>query len=254
MCHFKLNYVRHLTTFLFILFASTTLTFGQKEEAEHLFTFSYSNNGQIADVVSEFYFDQGSYNPNNDVYAFKQSDLKFNFQYEYLTPKNYSFYFKAGYSDRYDSYVIRNVQPANGNKEQNYINIALGSKYTIRGDHFEFSTGIEIPYFKVGTYTEKFFLNSPQQVLYATQTLEGGSIYGINSVYSMKVFISKTIFISTDLVFGLLYFDLGGTENDVTDYQNPVVNFPNNIPQPPVTYKKTTVSKPEFSFGLGIKL
>jgi hypothetical protein len=229
----------------------TFTTFGQK--AENLFTFSYSNNGQIYDVIDEFYFSQGAYLPNNDVFTYNQSDVKFNFQYEYLTPKDYSFYCKVGYSNRYDTYTISNVQPANGSKEQNYENIALGVKYTIRGDHFEFSTGLEIPYFKVSTYTEKLFWNSPTQPLTDTQTLDGGSVYGLNSVYSMKVFISKTVFISTDLVFGLLYFNLGGMAYQVVDYLKPPAY---TTTEPPYieTYKKTTVSKPEFSFGLGIKL
>ena len=243
--------MKHLTTFFFCIL--TYASFGQT--SGHYLTISYSNNGQIYDAIDQFYFFALSgYQPNNDVFNYEQSDLKFNFQYEYVTHKNLVLFGKVGYSDRKDSYTISSVRPAHGNKEQNYLNISLGAKYILEGDNLQFSAGIEIPYYKISTYKEKLFLTDPQNTFYQTQFIDGGTVYGLNTIYSAKFFFTKTFFLSADLDFGLLFFNLGGQSNTVIDYQNPI-QYPTS-PYTPYddSYKKTTVSKPEFYFGIGAKL
>ena len=235
------------------------MTFGQSikkpdnEITGHLFTLTYSNNGQINGIIDEFYFSQGAYLPNNDVFKYKQCDLKFNFHYEYVTHKNFSFFCKVGYSVRKDIYTISNVTPAHGSKEQNYLNISLGSKYNFRVDRFQFSTGIEIPFYNISTYKEKFFYDNTTQTIHSTQFIDGGTAFGLNSISSIKFFLSKKIFLSTDLTFGLLFFNLGGQTYSVIDYQNPVV-YPTTGQSRDDKYNKTAVTKPEFYFGIGIKI
>lgn len=249
--------MKKLTTFLLLII--TSVTFGQaikkndSETAGHFFTLSYSNNGQIADVIDKFYFSQGSYLPNNDVFTYKQNDLKFNFHYEFLSRSMFSFFGKIGYSERKDTYEVSNVTPANGSMEQNYFNFSLGAKYNLKVDRFQFSTGIEIPYYKISDHTEKLFWDSPSQTIHEHMTTDGGTAYGLNSISSLKFFISNRIFLSTDIAFGLLIFNLGGQSYYVIDYQNPVV-APLPIDPRDASYKKTSITNAELFFGIGIKI
>ena len=49
----------------------------------HTLDLTLSNNGQIDDVVSPFYW-FGAYGPNYDTYAFKRKKYKLNLNYEIL--------------------------------------------------------------------------------------------------------------------------------------------------------------------------
>jgi hypothetical protein len=253
----KQQTMKKLTTSLLLII--TSATFGQAvkqtdtETRGHLITLTYSNNGQIYDVIDEFYFSQGAYLPNNDVFTYKQNDLKFNFHYEYLSRSKFSFFGKMGYSNRKDTYTISNMTSANGSKDQHYFNFSLGAKYNYQLDKFLFSTGIEIPYYKISTYTEKLFWESPSQVIHDHQAIDGGEAYGLNSISSLKFFICDRIFLSTEISFGLLIFDLGGQINYVVDYQDPVISTSTYEPRDD-SYNRKTVTKPEFYFGIGVKL
>lgn len=246
-----------ITTYVFVIFVHIVV-FGQtnnkanNEINGHLFTLTYSNNGQINDEIDEFYFFKGSYGPNDDVFTYKQSEYKLNFHYEYVTKKQFSFYGKFGYSDRKDSYEISNWTPANGNKKQNQINISIGAKINHQIGKFQFATGLEIPYYKISDYKEKFISNDPNLILHQTIHIDGGNVFGLNNISSIKVFITKNFFISTDLTFGILNFQLGGETNYMIDYQNPIL-YQNGLPYD-VSYNKITISKLELYFGIGFKL
>jgi hypothetical protein len=77
--------------------------------------------------------------------------------------------------------------------------------------------------------------------------------YGLNSISSLKFFICDRIFLSTDISFGLLIFDLGGELNYGIDYQDPIVSTATYDPRED-SYKRKAVTKPELYFGIGIKL
>ncbi len=94
---------------------------------------------------------------------------------------------------------------------------------------------------------------SPAQSIHETQTIDGGKAYGLNSISSIKFFVTNRIFLLSDLTCGLLIFNLGGQTYDVIDYQNPVVSPIPALPRDD-SFKKTTVTKAEFYFGIGIKI
>ncbi|MCX6258708.1 MAG: hypothetical protein NTW49_12550 [Bacteroidia bacterium] len=250
--------MKHFAVYLFLIlaFPASGQNFyrNTKETSGHLITLSLSNNGQIYDVIDEFYFSQGAYLPNNDVFTYKQNDAKLYLQYEYLSRSMFSLFGRAGYSFRKDNYTISNVTPAYGSKEQYYLDIALGFKYNYNVDKFLFSTGIEMPYYKISTYKEKFFLDSSTQTVHYTQYVDGGNTYGLNSISSIKFFMTDNIFLSADFAFGLMMFNLGGQTYMHYDYQNPVVVTPATTTPHDDSYNKFTVTKPEFCFGIGIKI
>ena len=236
-----------------LLYLLAIFTFVKGQDSGHLVSISYSNNGQIRDVISEFYFDQGAYLPNNDVFTYKERNPKYNFHYEYVTKNNLSISLKGGYSSRKDEFKISSVRPAHGSKEQSYTDMALGVKYVFNGEKVQFSTGLEIPYFIIGTFTEKFFMDTVTQTLHQTQVIDGGKAFGINSVSSAKFFLTKTFFFFTDLRFGFLSFDLGKEWRYTIDYQNPVVS-PTTLFINEDTFNKTTMTDIEIYFGIGLKL
>lgn len=243
--------------FIYTLYFSAFTIFSQSKERIdstskcHLFTLSYSNNGQINNEINEFYFFKGSYTPNDDVFSYQQNEYKLNLQYEYVTKKMFSFHGKFGYSNRKDVYEISNWTPANGNKKQNYMNFSLGAKYIYQIGKLQFSTGLEIPYYRISDYKEKFISNDPNLNIESTIHIDGGSAVGLNNISSVKLFVSKSFFISTDLTFGILKFNLGGQTYETIYYQDPIL-IQNSLPYNS-TYDKITISKPELYFGIGFK-
>jgi hypothetical protein len=240
---------------IFLFFLCIRITFGQdkikfnKITSGHFVTLTYSTNGQLSDVIDEFYFFKGAYSPNDDVFTYKQTEFKVNARYEYVSKKMFSVYGNIGFSRREDSYEISNWSPANGRKNQYFLNFSVGAKYVIQFDRFQFSTGLEIPYYRFSDYKEANIYNDPNLVYQGTTRTDGGNAFGLNNITSIKVFVVKGLFISTDMTFGLLNYQLGGKTYHTTEYPNPPI-YPD--PAPYVnTYNKTTISKPELYFGIG---
>lgn len=237
----------------FFIFISSLACTGQTERYS-LLTFTCSNNGQINNIIDDFYFSEYHGQSIRQISNYTQSDFKYNLHYEYVNVNNFVFYCMVGYSEKKESFTISNIPPVNesGNKKQNYFNVAVGAKYIYSVGKFQLSSGIEIPYYKISRYEEKYFFDSPTQTTYTTNLIDGGNAYGLNNISSIKIFFFKRFFFSTDLTFGLLALKLGGQNYSIIDYDNPAISTTN--PPYEQLYKKTAITNPELYFGVGIKI
>jgi hypothetical protein len=242
----------------FILTCSFVVIYGfiYCQSKSHLINITVSNNGQIEDVLDGFYW-TGAYGPGDDTYSYKRNAFKFNLMYELLTISKYSFHGRIGFGTNKNTYNISNVTVANGNTSQNFFNFSLGSKYNFTFDKFQISTGLEIPFYYIGKYTEKFYWDNQteSQIITYDVLIDDGYSIGLNSITSIKFYPTKRFFIMADIVFGAMHFNLG----DKYYYKD---NTESTI-DPSITsqysweiersYKTTVLTKPELHFGFGIK-
>lgn len=239
-----------LTTLsLFLL----NLANGQK--TDHLFYLTVSNNGQLEEVIDDFYFESDSYNPADDVLSFDQSIMKFNFHYEIKTKKNLIFSSTFGYGYRRDRYVVGNQPgiPPIGEEYQTYLSGAVGIRYAWSIEKFQVSTGLELPLYIFSDCEKTYQQDDPNQTMHFTETTTGGNAFGINSTTSLKWFVIPNLFISANLSFGLLKFDVGNETITNFEVQDPI--FTNDLVwERENSYTKTTITRPEFLFGLGVRL
>ena len=133
------------------------------QETEHFLYLTLSNNGQLEEVIDDFYFEPDSYNPSDDVLSFDQRILKFNFHYEFKTKKNLIFSGTFGYGHRKEEYVIGNQPgiPPTGKEHQTYLAFALGSRYAWTNEKIQFSTGLEIPFYLLSNCEKTYKQEDP---------------------------------------------------------------------------------------------
>ncbi len=222
------------------------------QKTSHLLSVSLSNNGQITPIIHDFYFSPDGYNPGDDTYSFLQSDPKFNLHYEITFPKNWELCGKFGFGFRDESYIISNVPNANGTEAQQYYHAALGARYVFELGKFQISTGGEIPFFYCSEYKANFTQNDPSSTVSGKVTTSAGYAIGLNNSTNLKFFIGKRFFIMTEISFGFLYFNLGGKYTSLTEWTTPP--NPPNYYEVERSYKKFTITPPEFSFGFGVKI
>ena len=158
------------------------------QSKSHLINITASNNGQIDDVLDDFYWG-GAYGPGDDTYSYKRNTFKLNLTYELLTISKYSFHGRLSYGTNKNTYNISNLTLANGNTSQNFFNFSIGSKYNFTFDKFQVSTGIEIPFYYIGNYTEKVYWDDQAQSLLSTSTtiIDGGYAIGLNFLALKKI-------------------------------------------------------------------
>lgn len=225
------------------------------QETEHLFYLTVSNNGQLEEVIDDFYFEPDSYNPSDDVFSFDQTIMKFNFHYEFKTKKDLIFSSTFGYGYRRDRYVVGNQPgiPPDGEEYQTYLSGAIGIRYAWSIEKVQVSTGLELPLYIFSDCVKTYQQDDPNQTIHYTETTTGGKAFGINSTTSLKWFVLPNFFISSNLSFGLLKFDVGHETITNNEVQDPIFT------SEPIwvrenSYRKTTITRPEFLFGLGARL
>jgi len=235
-----MNATRFISATLFF-FHISIICFSQ--QSAHFVSASISNNGQLNDITSDFYYDDFS-GAHSIQHSHVLNATKFNLHYEYLTSKPISFSLKIGYCKRQDSFSDLTPNYYEINVEQTYFSSLLGSRYLLSSNKFQFSSGLELAYFYVSSYDESSHSSAANSYSYIT---DGGNAFGINSVTSLKLFLSNKIFLISEMAFGFLSYDLGGNSN-YTDL---------NTGESQITIhriKLTTVSKPELYLGIGLKL
>jgi hypothetical protein len=241
-----------LTVFFFIIGG---IVYAQSKR--HLISITASNNGQINDVLNDFYLG-GTYGPEADTYGYKRKAYKLNFVYEFLTKSNYSFYSSLGFGMIKNTYNISNMNGANAINSQGLYNLCIGSKYNFSFDKFEVSTGIELPFYYIGNYNEsvKWDNEEQSQILTYNITIDDGFSIGLNSITSIKFYPMKNFFITSSLTFGLMHFDLGDNlyyKDNIVNTDDPSLNseYEYRIEK---SFSSTMITKPELHFGIGINI
>jgi len=223
-------------------------------QLNHFVYVTISNNGQLSETMADFYFEPDSYNPADDVFSFKQSELKYNLHYELKSQNGILLTSTFGYGYRHDNYVISNQSgiPPDGTEQQSYISFALGTRYAWSTEKFQVSTGIEVPFFIISDCVKTYIQNDPNRKLDFTTVITGGHAWGLNSTTSLKWFPTDRLFLSANMSFGALAFNIGETSSTTINQQDPIVTS-STYNERESTYKKVSVLQPELFLGLGVK-
>lgn len=204
------------------------------------FSLTYSNNGQIADAVNDFYF-----KPRSD-YDLRQSIFKVNAAYSFRTQKGIEFGLQSGYGQRRDRYP-----QANGGKthtaRQNYYSVTAFALKTWQFDRFHIAAGGGIPLNVISEYS--LTGNDYQDQPFKT-TFDGGITIGLNSITQLRFFLTERLSLTSSVQFGWMYAELGGTfasKPDDPDYQAVWMVEEERV------LRKTVFTSPEFFFGIGFR-
>jgi len=240
-----------------ILITVLALNFGIADvqgQLNHLLYATISNNGQLGETMAHYYFEPDSYNPADDVFSFKQSELKYNLHYELLSKNGLLFTSTFGYGYRNDKYVISNQSgiPPDGTEHQSYLSFALGTRYAWSMAKFQISTGIELPVFIISDCVKTFIQDDPNRELDFTTIISGGHAFGLNSTTSLKWFPTDRFFLSANMSFGIIAFDIGDKSATTINHQDPIITG-STYNERESTYKKVSVMQPELFLGIGFK-
>lgn len=220
----------------------------------HNLSISLNNNGQLNDVLDEFYFNPSSgYGPNDDVFTYKKSEFKLGLDYDYVFNSNLILGLTLHYGKRLDQFEVGNQAPTYypvGDKFLQYFGTAGLAGYTINLEKLQLSSGLEIVYYSIGEYTDNYFQENETSKLHQRINQSGGHTFGINSITQLKFYFGERFFLTTKLRFGLMKYDLGETYIVSIIEQNPVT-YPEILYSQKSTYDKIALTEPELSFGIG---
>lgn len=241
------------TTVLFIL--QMLVLSACAQNFEHRFSGGISNNGLIRTTLNDFYFDSNGYNPNDDVNEYNQKESNFRYRYELLYKSAWFAGLSYGHGFRDDSYVVGNQgqsKPA-GTEKINYTMFAFSLGHVWDFKKFNFSSGIEIPIYKVSDFIYTYSQTDiPNQTLIIKSPITGGKGWGITTTNSIRFFLHKNFFIGTTLNAGLVKLKIEGTQTLEVIEQIPVVygDTTLSVERP---YELTAFAPPELIILVGFK-
>jgi hypothetical protein len=188
---------------VFVLFSIffPGLIAAQESVNKHSISILAGNGGQIIEEINSFYSVAGGTFPNRAMISV--FFLKFN--YEVINDRT-----RGGGRIGYGWNEKRNKGTASiyeYRTYQQFYNISLFGSYRIfRTERFEFAAGPELIYYYVDDYYFGYTKPSKEN----NYIIEGGNIIGLNNITSGKFFISNNLFLSSEIAFGFIRFDLGG--------------------------------------------
>jgi hypothetical protein len=236
--------MKYVTTLL--LFASSLFAFSQ---STHQITLSASNNGQLGDFLHEHSFlIIGPYEYTLEK-QYKLTSFKANLGYELITPSNYAFTGRLGYAVESSTFENSGGFLLKGTISQNVYQIAVGAKRVWNADKFQISSGLELPFFMIADNKAKQTTSSTE----SNYSYSGGIALGLNNVTSFRCFLTDKLYLSTELVIGVIYSKLDGKVSATsTNLQTGKVSDMGIADVS--TVSNLFISKPEFLFGVGFKL
>lgn len=188
---------------------------------------SVSNQGQVDKTLEDFYSLNFPYGFAIQEYTNKTvgSNLKYNLSLSCNIRDSINFRLRIGYASRSSSY--EQDYPAmywtKSDKHEN-IEICPSFGFTRNKGIFSFNAGIELPFYYIFDYTQ--FLNNKSydtsmQLTHESEVnikIDGGYIFGINNFLNVKLKLVKSLFLFSEVNFGLMYAYLGGKyERTITE-------------------------------------
>lgn len=238
-----------LTTILYFLIIHSIAS---SQEDKHSISLNYSNNGNISNELQEFYFNPiGEYAPGNDVSFYQEKSFKFSLNYTFEFKENWGIGLGVGYGARKDNFDISN-QPDTwtGDQSQKYYSFGFNGLYYWRMNKLILGTGLELPFTIISDHIQNIYQDEPNQQMHFEQKTTGGFSFGINSVTTVKILITKFLYLNARASFGFSKLNVGGETSQYIVLQDPVI-----YPDTPNTYDnkfvKSYFANPELSFGVG---
>jgi len=233
---------------LIILLTYTLL--GNCQDKNNSLTLSISNNGELQNVMHEFYFNPiGEYEPNNDVTQFNSVMLMFNLRY-ILTFKKTFLTIDGKYGYRKDEYNVSGSEFVTGKEYQSFLGISSHYGFFNKIEKIEVRSALGINIYYINDYISRYHDDQPGQILHTTLRSDGGFAIGITNLTGITYYIKNWFSLNTNISFGIMNFDLGGKMQYTIEKQDPVII--NQNPDPYFsTYNLTTITKPDITFGIG---
>lgn len=218
--------------------------------------FSISNQGQVDKELDEFYFpaDAGAF--KDDLRLAKEFHLKYNGNLAYRTKSNNEIRVRFGYGVRNQEYERSTVSVFQSiEDEQQFFEVAPSFGVNKELGRFVISTGIEIPVYVIGEFTERNIytqfsesgatISEQEQII----KMDGGIIYGLNHYVNIKTNIFSKFYFFTEFNYGLMFSDIGEEYYSLMTQISPTTsenefNFEKSI-------KNTFFSPMQLQFGLG---
>lgn len=240
--------MKYTTTIIFLTLCSIAIS----QEDKHSLSLSYSNNGNIKNEVHKFYFNPiHEYSPGDDVSFYKESSFKLNLNYTLKFKENWGVGLSGGYGHRKDDFNISN-QPDSwtGDQSQKYYAFGINGQYYWRMDRLELGTGLELPFTIISNHIQNIYQDEPNQQMHYAQETTGGFSFGINSVTSIKIFLTKFLYLNAKASFGYTKLNLGEITSQYFVSQDPVI-YPDTPYEYDNKYVKNYFANPELNFGVG---
>lgn len=240
---------------LICIILKTQLTFGQNKTE---ISFGISNPGQVEKTLEDFYFIAHPTAFQDDAHYGNEKRVKFNLGFSFHLRDSLELRFRVGYSKRVNHYsqAFSNTHWS-VNDFQSVFEISPSFGFSKRLGRFRFSTGIEIPVYIIGKLKEDLwyqtYASSGTIDLASTSeiSMPGGTIIGLNNYVRVSTFLSKQLFLYSEINYGLLFASLGGNFRNVTTSTFPIEET--LINEFEKTYTKWYFSPAQIQFGIGLK-
>ncbi len=221
-----------------------TLSFVRAQERGHSLSVNVSNNGAIAPVLNEFYFDG-----TLEDLAIRTSDFNYS-KFEIKSQIDYTFEINEGiglglafgFGVRTKNYTSNNsVVLSKGDSRQDYFSVFpyLSKKWKI--ESFEFSTGLGIPISVIQNFEQFHFQDYSSFQESQTIDIQGGYSVGLSSVSNLRWYFAKRIYLNTQIQFGYQRVSFGG------DWKYDGISTVNK------KYNASFISNPELVLGIGYR-
>jgi hypothetical protein len=220
---------------------------------------SIGNNGQLDNLLYEFYYPGYQTSFFHDATSSKSNYLKYNASLKYYFREKVSLCLKTGFSYRNDKFIQDEPTEYNTTESrQRIFNISPSLNFSVPLEKLELSTGIELPIFFVSPYDFKMHtIQKPDSVNITSETkatinITGGFVWGVNNYWEIKYFFAKNFFFSGGITYGVLWANLGRSATYTSEFILP--NQPTNTFIVNKQWKKCFFSPPELALGIGIKI
>jgi hypothetical protein len=214
------------------------------QERGHSLSVNVSNNGAIAPVLNEFYFD-GTIEDlaiRTSDFNYSKFELKSQIDYTFEINEGFGLGLAFGFGVRTMNYTSNNsVVLSEGNGRQDYFSVFpyVSKKWKI--ESLEFSTGLGIPISVIQNFEQFHFQDySPIQDS-QTIDIQGGYSVGLSSVSNLRWYLAKRIYLNTQIQFGYQRVSFGG------DWKYDGICTVNK------KYNASFISNPELVLGIGYR-
>jgi hypothetical protein len=221
----------------------------QGQDSKKFISFSFSNNGQIQDLVDEYHFNVWGIYPSNTK-EYKVNKIKLDALMEVGLRNNFYLVGKIGYGYKLDKYIYDVSVKSNGKITQHFYDLGVGLTYRIKIEKITLSTGLYVPFYKISDFTRHENDNNVGSEQVIDATYKGGFAMGLSNISSIRINVFKNIYLVSTMSFGALYLNLGGHYSQKQDFKDP--NATDLVYSGSVgLYKSTQISKPDLSIGIG---
>lgn len=218
-----------------------------------------SNFGQIENPISNFYNLAYPNGFNLDIYVNKNNstNLKYNVNLSYKLKDSLNVRLRFGFGLNEKLRVLDYPSALTYYREhQSFAEICPSIGKSRKFGSFTINAGLEIPLYFVSRYNFSTYSDIRDSTLQVTGTnesleqIDGGFLVGLNHFIHLKMKISKTMSVFSELNFGLMYANLGGTyTQEITS-----TSFEPSFNSLEKKYTKIFFTAPQVQFGVTFDL